>query len=78
MTYCWELTKEDSLYEYTSTLLFLLTAIAFFILATNPKYYVAFKKTINLPERKYFLLIAFVLFFTTGEEISWGSVNFQF
>lgn len=73
-----ELTKEDSHYENASALLFLLAAIAFFILATRPKYYVAFKNTKKFPERKYFWLLALLFFFAFGEEISWGQRIFNF
>jgi len=73
-----DLTKEDGAYEYAGALLFLLTAIAFFILATWPKYYVAFKNTNKYPERKYFWLLALLFFFAFGEEISWGQRIFNF
>ena len=72
-----KLTKEDGAYEYGGALLFLLTSIAFFILATNPKYYVAFKNTKKYPERKYFFLLTLVFFFACGEEISWGQRIFN-
>ncbi|MGI9551750.1 MAG: hypothetical protein ACR2MT_11150 [Aurantibacter sp.] len=73
-----DLTKEDGVYEYAGALLFLLTAIAFFILATRPKYYTAYNNTKKYPERKYFWLFALLFFFAFGEEISWGQRIFNF
>lgn len=73
-----ELTKEDSAYENASALLFLLTAIAFFILAIRPTYYRTFKNKEAYPERKYFWLLALLFFFAFGEEISWAQRIFDF
>lgn len=73
-----ELTEEDSLYENASAILFLLTAIAFFILAIKPKYFGARLNNIKYPERKYFWLLALLFFFAFGEEISWGQRIFNF
>lgn len=73
-----DLTKEDGLYEYAGAFLFLLTAVGFFVLATRPKYYKAYKNTEKYPERKYFWLLALLFFFAFGEEISWGQRIFDF
>ena len=73
-----KLSKEDSLYENASAIFFLLTAIAFFILATRPKLYIAFKNGSKYPQRKYFWLLALLFFFAFGEEISWGQRIFNF
>lgn len=73
-----DLTKEDGIYEYAGALLFLLTAVGFFILAIRPKYYTAYGNTKKYPERKYFWLFALLFFFAFGEEISWGQRIFNF
>jgi hypothetical protein len=73
-----DLTREDGAYQNAGAILFLLTAIAFLILAASPKYYVAFKNTTKYSERKYFLILTLVFFFACGEEISWGQRIFNF
>lgn len=72
------LTEEDSLYENTSAILFLLTAIAFLVLAIKPQYFRAKKSKNEYPERKYIWLLALLFFFAFGEEISWGQRIFNF
>lgn len=72
------LTKEDGLYENAGAVLLLLTSIGFFILAIHPKYFVNNTNTTKYPERKYFLVLALMLFVAFGEEISWGQRIFNF
>ncbi len=72
------LTAEDGLYENAGAILFLLTAIAFVILANRPKNYKASKKSDTVPDRRYFWLFALLFFFGFGEEISWGQRIFNF
>jgi len=69
------LAEEDGVLEWTCTLLFFATAILFFILyfrkssfakAENADFYNSYSKRI------WFLLLALLFVFLTGEEISWG------
>jgi len=70
------LTREDGPYENAGALLFLLTAIAFFVLAAKSKRYLW--STDGYPQRKYFLLFAVLFILAFGEEISWGQRIFNF
>lgn len=72
------LTIEDGLYENASAILLLFTSIAFLILATHPKYFVHNLDSKVYPERKYFLILALVVFVAFGEEISWGQRIFNY
>lgn len=72
------LTTEDGLYENAGAILFLLTSIAFMILATRPGIYKINEKSDKHPDRRYFWLFALLFFFAFGEEISWGQRIFNF
>lgn len=73
-----ELTKEDGVYENAGAILFLVAAIAFFILTIRPNFYTNSGQTGPFPERKYFWLFTLVFLFAFGEEISWGQRIFNF
>lgn len=70
-----QLAKEDGVLEWTCTLLFFATAILFFILFFRNN---SFAKTEvanfynTYTKRIWFLLLALLFIFLTGEEISWG------
>ncbi len=69
------LAQEDGILEWTGTLLFFATAILFFILFFRNS---SFAKTEvanfynTYTKRIWFLLLALLFIFLTGEEISWG------
>ena len=71
-------TKEDGFYENLGALFFLLTAIAFFVLAARPKLYRFENKYRKYTERLYFLLFGLLFVFAFGEEISWGQRIFDY
>ena len=62
--------KEDGFYQNLGALFFLLTAIAFIVLATRPKLYRFENKNRKYTERLYFLLLGILFVFAFGEEIS--------
>jgi len=70
-----QLAKEDGILEWTCTLLFFATAILFFVLFFRNN---SFAKTEvanfynTYTKRIWFLLLALLFIFLTGEEISWG------
>ncbi len=70
------LTREDGPYEYAGAILFLLTAIAFFVLSAKSKRYLY--SADQYPQRKYFLFFAVLFLLAFGEEISWGQRIFNF
>ena len=70
--------KEDGFYQNLGALFFLLTAIAFFVLAARPKLYRFENKNGKYTERLYFLLLGILFVFAFGEEISWGQRIFDY
>ena len=70
--------KEDGFYQNLGALFFLLTAIAFIVLATRPKLYRFENKNRKYTERLYFLLLGILFVFAFGEEISWGQRIFDY
>ncbi|MFK7806629.1 MAG: hypothetical protein AB8F74_02400, partial [Saprospiraceae bacterium] len=69
------LAQEDGILEWTCTFLFFATGILFFILFFNNNSF-AKKEVANFyntyTKRIWFLLLALLFIFLTGEEISWG------
>jgi len=73
-----QVTVEDGFYQNLGALLFLLAAIAFFVLAARPKLYRFENKNKKYTERLYFLSLAILFVFAFGEEISWGQRIFDY
>ncbi|MFT4665258.1 MAG: hypothetical protein ACI8YQ_001881 [Polaribacter sp.] len=70
-----QLAKEDGILEWTCTLLFFITAILFFVLFFRNNSFAKIEVANfynTYTKRIWFLLLALLFIFLTGEEISWG------
>lgn len=76
--YLIKLTREDGFYENMGAIFFMLTAIAFFILALKPSLFQGNNGSAGIYEKWYFLLFGLLFVFACGEEISWGQRIFNF